>query len=85
MNKERLMQFLSDAIDSGAYLSIHMTQFEGDNYNPVFREEAENRAKRFASIISQPIEELDCDSFIVGSTGTNGIHGAFAFVKEEVL
>lgn len=91
MNKERLMQFLSDAIDSGAKLSIHMTQYEGTNFRPVSREEAEERAKRFASIIGEPIEESNeenstVESFSIGSTATNGIRGDFSYVvKKEAL
>ncbi|MCM3665545.1 hypothetical protein M3204_14095 [Mesobacillus subterraneus] len=87
MNKERLMQFLSDAIDSGAYLHIHMTQFEGENYRPVSREEAEERAKRFASIIGEPIEESNygdpAETFSVGSTATNGIRGDFTYLVKK--
>ncbi|WP_226085677.1 hypothetical protein [Mesobacillus sp. S13] len=87
MDKERLMQFLSDAIDSGALLSIHMSQFEGEDFRPVSQEEAEDRAKRFASIVGQPIEQEDiskkCGSFSVGSTATNGIRGDFIYVLKK--
>lgn len=41
MNKEKMMELLSKAIDEGADITVHFSQFKGSDYKPVTRKEAE--------------------------------------------
>jgi hypothetical protein len=49
MNKEKLMQLLSEAIDKGSYVSIHMSQFDQSEgkFAPVNQETANDYINRF--------------------------------------
>lgn len=67
MNKELLMQFLSESIDKGAILHLHMPQYDITS-SPVEKDEALRFAAMLKDAVGGEITEAPhelCDSFIV--------------------
>ena len=58
MNKEKLMQFLSDAIDKGAAIDVCI------HGNGNTKEQAETVCNRFSEIVGGKIEEINNDDII---------------------
>jgi hypothetical protein len=60
MNKEKLLQLLSDLIDRGASISVYVPQFDKTDQWPwhkVTKEEALQMAERAQDAIDAPVEE----------------------------
>ncbi len=58
MNKEKLMQFLSDAIDKGARIDVLI---HGNGHT---KEQAETVCNRFSEIVGGKIEEINSGDLI---------------------
>lgn len=91
MNKELLMQVISEAIDNGASITINAGQFDND-FNPVFKEEALRLAEMFQAAIGGGIEEVSnpdtCESFRVTNSDVR-FYGSFShsparYMQEDI-
>lgn len=70
MDKQKLMQFLSDAIDKGAHIHVHLGQFDKES-NPIFKDEAQTFANRFKEacgleVMGERENEDVCSNIFVG-------------------
>lgn len=54
MNKQKIMELLSEAIDKKANFTIYFGQFHKDDYTPVTGEEAFDLAHRFMDALHAP-------------------------------
>lgn len=89
MQKEKLMQLFSKALDKGASISIHFGQF--DNHAPVFGSEALQLAIVASEAIGAEITESDhpegvCKSFVVkkGDFRFDFSHSPRGYLEEDV-
>jgi len=79
MDKERLMQFLSDAIDMGFDIEVRHI---GDNTS---KEQAQAMAKRFSSIVGGEVKEAQGEYFnwLTVKSTEGYYHGSFFHNKSE--
>ena len=78
--KAKLMELFSEALDKGAYVNVHFTQYDKTNgdFKPVFKNEVEDKAKEIAEMLSVEAQELN--GFTVS---TEHIHLCFGYVPVE--
>ncbi|WP_258831488.1 hypothetical protein [Peribacillus frigoritolerans] len=78
--KAKLMELFSEALDKKAHVDIHFTQYETDDFKPVFKNDVKDKAKELAEMLSVNVEERVKDSFNVG---TDRIRLCFSYIPPE--
>jgi hypothetical protein len=79
--KAKLMELFSEALDKGAYVNLHFTQFEkSDEIKPVFKNDVEDKAKELAEMLDVNVKEVTTNSFNIS---TDHIHLCFSYLPER--
>lgn len=86
MDKEKVMQLISQAIDNGAYISVHEVQIN-KNWSRVTREEAEKKAVEASVALDSTIEHSESEHANSFDVSKNKIRFAFSYnpyMEEDV-
>jgi hypothetical protein len=75
--KAKLMELFSEALEKKAYVNIHFTQYETNDFKPVFKNDVEEKAKELAGMLSVNVKETTSDSFNIA---TDSIHLCFSYL-----
>ncbi|MFJ8268502.1 hypothetical protein [Peribacillus asahii] len=84
MNKEKLMDLVSEAIDQGAYISINFTQFQKEG-ELVVRADVEGKAQEVSRILSGPAKEVQGESADFFCINNKEISVTLAFLNKKQL
>lgn len=91
MNKEAVLQLISEAIDKGAYISVHVGQFiekEEGTWGKRNKEEALDFVTRFQEAIGGGEIETSsgtaADCVFVDNVQFRGAHSYFPYMEEDI-
>lgn len=88
MNKEKLMQMISDAIDNGADITVHVPQFKKtQKWEPVTKEEVEHKAIEMSQLLNREIEQRNSEhahAFTVDNGQYRFVYSYIPFMEEDV-
>jgi len=82
MNKEKTLQLISELIDKGANIRVHMTQYDesGETWRKFTKEEAEEMAVSFQKALgAESIEHVEGELTNNFTVAVNDITAAFSY------